>query len=181
MYKLEKHSAPLYDQTKSEWMRQAKSHGRALGELLARDVGNSFAGITANLDQPNNHSYFLVDGNGKSFAILEIIFARPHKTGWLKLLDIKLCPSLIQDADTSIDTEKLKEAVEVVAFAITRSIGLIGKKEFKKAGLLKIYGRTELMSEIFSGMLVAGNLEKALKPLSLSPKIEGRWLVIKKI
>ena len=186
MYKLVKCTNELLENTKIQWLSKAKTLGD-LGVFIATDIENKFLGFekqdTATSDL---HMYCLIDDpeqnenpEADAKSILQIIHALPNSdNGWLKLLDITLDPVLTFDSG-SVTEEEAKKSFMVLANSIIWSMTLIFK-DFKDAGSIKIYGRTDIMRDMFVSLLSTGMLHEHLSPIGVNVRKESTWLVFEK-
>ncbi len=174
-YNIKLSESSLFEKSKSEWVSQAGQLNDDVGVMIVDDVIGIFDGVN---DDPNT-TYFLVK-NGANYgcAILKILHAMPQSDdSWLKLLKIHLEPRLNLDDKNYTTVGDAEELIEVLAWSIIESIQLIFISDVKK---LKIYGRTPIMSLMFSALLAQENLKITLSDMGLSARSEGRWLVVEK-
>lgn len=179
-----KHISILDEATWSATLAQWKAEAFAVGDegvFLAADYERQLIGRKQLVESEKNlHCYFLVkDGCSFASSLLEIAHAMPEsESAWLKLLNITLQPSLSLALDRRT-LEGFKEAFPVIAQSIIHVLKLTFEEHPSK--VLKIFGRTEGIRELFVLIVSGETLHPVLEDLGLSAKLEGNWLVLTKV
>jgi hypothetical protein len=121
----------------------------------------------------NSLAYGIFEGkSAHAQALVEIVYTQRPGNNWLKMLSVKLSPSL---APAVVDADPLKivQVLDIYAEAVRGTVELTGSH---KAKVVKIYGRNESLLRLLVALherLKSGFADK------LVTKMEGRWLVIK--
>jgi len=177
MYNIEKATSELRDKTKSAWIAEAELLDGDIAAYISNDINNLFSSLDS---ESGDCVFFMVrDGEDYGRAILKILHAMPHapEHSWYKLLNIDLSPDLSAER-VKESPEKIREMVDVLAFSILESVGLTIKNSVRK---IKIYGRTEVMTAMFTALLADEKVKKSFFEMDLLIAKEGRWLVVEKL
>jgi len=169
--KLKKFTPATLVTTRDQWVESAKELDIP---FLDYDVILEWSANHICYENANGDSlaYGIFDGKSDcAIAIVEIVYTQRTGGSWLKMLSVKLGPTLAPVVLES-DMSKLVEVLDIYAEATIGTVTLTGSH---KAKVVKLYGRNENLLRL----LVALNERlKAIAADKFGCKMEGRWLVI---
>ena len=176
---LQELNSQLLAETKNDWLSFFDGDDDAVGlaefEQLLEMIGknNQFGALEGRDNVP---TFFSVTNNdGKTKALVEVVQSRKGRQGWVKMMDISLCPTI------ELHTEDEKTTSERLDVFVASLVGIFGlTKNLKAADTVKIFGRTDALVTFLRGMhdsLAVFSSLGTIKDISVS--IEGRWLVFR--
>jgi hypothetical protein len=125
-------------------------------------------------ENPNHNSfvYGIFEDDGCLLAIVEIIYTKRGNgdVGWLKMMDIKLCPDF-SPSEIEENPEKFSKVAAIYKRSINDAIELTGQHP---ARVVKLFARDNALFKVYATMV-------EFMHENYKAEMHGRWLVITEI